>query len=41
LVKPYDDARRDMNRVLSVNGCASKPVKQFQRNLIDFGSGAR
>lgn len=41
LTKPYDDARRDMKRMLSVNGCASKPVKQFQKNLVDFGSGAR
>lgn len=41
LDKPYDDGRREMGQLLSVNGCASKPVKQFQRNLVDFGSGRR
>jgi hypothetical protein len=39
LSKPYDDGRREMGRLLSVNGCASKPVKQFQKNLVDFASG--
>jgi len=38
LVKPVIDARRDMARLLSLNGCASKPTKQFQRRLLDFGS---
>lgn len=38
LVKPVLDARRDMARLLSLNGCASKPTKQFQRRLLDFGS---
>lgn len=37
--RPYIDARQDMMRMLSVNGCASKPTKQFQKNLVDFGSG--
>lgn len=41
LNKPYDDTTRDMKRLLSLNGCASKPVKQFQRNLLDFGTGRR
>jgi hypothetical protein len=39
--RPYVAARQDMNRLLSLNGCASKPVKQLQKNLVDFGSGRR
>jgi hypothetical protein len=38
-VRPVINGRNDMMRLLSVNGCASKPTKQFQRNLLNFGSG--
>jgi hypothetical protein len=38
-IRPVVDARRDMVRLLAVNGCASNPTKRFQRKLIDFGSG--
>lgn len=38
-IRPVVDARRDMVRVLAVNGCASNATKQFQKNLLNFGSG--
>lgn len=38
-VRPVLNGRNDMLRLLSVNGCASKPSKLFQRNLLNFGSG--
>ncbi len=38
-VRPVVNGRNDMVRLLSVNGCASKPSKLFQKNLLNFGSG--
>jgi hypothetical protein len=39
MVRPVVNGRNDMVRLLSVNGCAAKPTKNFQRNLLNFGSG--
>jgi hypothetical protein len=38
-IRPVVDGRSDMVRLLSLNGCASKPTKLFQKNLVNFGSG--
>jgi hypothetical protein len=38
-VRPVVNGRNDMVRLLSVNACASKPSKMFQKNLLNFGSG--
>lgn len=32
-------ARMDMNKLLTLNGCASSTTKRFQANLVRFGSG--
>jgi hypothetical protein len=38
-VRPVVNGRNDMVRLLSVNGCAAKATKSFQRNFLNFGSG--